>query len=49
MLVEELEGLLLRGISFQELTDRPQPIGPVGEGRFAGPLDRLGVVPVRQA
>jgi len=26
-----------------------QPIGPVGEGHLTGPLDRLGVVPVRQA
>ena len=49
MLVEEVEGLLLGRISFEQLTDRPQPVGPVGERHFTGPLDRLGVVPVGQA
>ena len=49
MLVEEVEGLLLGRVSLEQLTDRPQPLGPVGEGHFAGPLDRLGVVPVGQA
>ena len=37
MLLEEVEGLLLGGVSLQQLADGLQPPGPVGEGRLRRP------------